>query len=507
MQDQSIFFDLKEKLGNTSFTGYENTKDNAKIIAIISNNQEVESISSDDLNVAIILDKTPFYATSGGQRGDDGNIILAADFPNSNKIEYSKLNNIIDVKETIKAADGLFIHNISEVKGCFKVGDEIIALVNNRNRQFRAQNHSATHLLHHALRKILGNQVTQKGSNVESEYLTFDFNHNHSVSEDELIQIEDLVNFYIRQNSQVKTEVMSIENANKKGALALFGEKYDDSVRVLSMGKNQQNNNVSVELCGGTHVERTGNIGIFKIISEKGIAAGIRRIEAKTGYFALQYLKLQERKFASLLESLKIKQQFDEIKISNSNFHSSKKGFNDISFIKDEEDSEIITSDDEKTLINQAISNVYDLGAAKIKQIKEKDKEIENLKKENLNNSADFLSIKLNDINFISNLFENVNAKDLRDITTQIRTKKKNNNNTAILFSSYCDNKVAICLSLSDDLIANFDLNAGKIIPNIVEKIGGKGGGGRPDIAFGGGVDKAGVQNANEFLVNYLKNL
>jgi alanyl-tRNA synthetase len=506
-QDQSIFFNLKEKLGDTEFLGYENTKSNARIIAIISNDQEVESVNSDNKNISIILNKTPFYATSGGQRGDDGNLILEKEFPDSKKVEYNKLENIIDVQETIKAAQGLFIHNVSEVKGEFKIGDNIVALVNNRNRQFRAQNHSATHLLHHALKDILGNQVAQKGSNVESEYLTFDFNHNQAVTEDELIEIEDLVNFYIRQNSKVRTQIMTIEDANKKGALALFGEKYDDSVRVLSMGKDQENQDISIELCGGTHVDRTGNIGLFKIMSEKGIASGIRRIEAKTGYFALQFMKLQEKKLAALLESLKIKQQFDEIKISNSNFHSNKKGFNDISFIQDEESVNCITSQSEKDLINNATLNVHNLGSAKIKQIKEKDKEIENLKKEQLNNSNEFLKTKLNNINLISNLFENVNAKDLREITTQIRTKKENNNNTAILFSSYFNDKVSICLSLSDDLINNFNLNAGKIIPNIVEEIGGKGGGGRPEIAFGGGVNKSGIENANKFLVNYLKKL
>src|SRR5690606_1293941 len=155
------------------------------------------------------------------------------------------------------------------------------------------QNHSATHLLHFALKQVLGNQVTQKGSDVKHTHFTFDFNHSKALEEKELNLIEDLVNFYIRQNTEVRTEILPIEEARNKGAIALFGEKYEDLVRVLSMAKdNKANKNLSVEFCGGTHVKATGNIGLFKIISEKGIAAGIRRIEAKTGYFALQYLQL-----------------------------------------------------------------------------------------------------------------------------------------------------------------------------------------------------------------------
>jgi alanyl-tRNA synthetase len=494
-KEDDYFYNLvKEGIPKTEFLGYKTTYAKAKILKVLEG--------------GFILDKTPFYATSGGQKGDDGVLVLAREVEGKKSIDYSKLEKFADISETVKT-NGFFVHNINKKnrekneKGKFEEGDEIIALVNNRTRQFRAQNHSATHLLHYALKKILGNQVTQKGSNVESQYLTFDFNHNKPVEQKELEQVEDLVNFYIRQDTEIQTEELPIKEAEKKGAIALFGEKYDDVVRVLSMAKTSDDQHLSVEFCGGTHVKRTGNIGLFKIISEKGIAAGVRRIEAQTGYFALQYLKLQEKKLAALLDSLKIKQQFDEIKIEPSEFYNSKTGFDDLSYFANENSADI-TSKSEAEEIRLAIQKTFDLGDAKTNQIKQKEKEIDKLKKEKLSgNSDEFASEKIGEINLIHHLFENVEAKDLRDLITQIKSKKENETNSIILFFSSFEGKISAALAVSKDLNEKF--SASKLITGVVEDIGGKGGGGKPDLAFGGGNDKDSIIKAIQNLKNNIK--
>lgn len=495
-KDKELYFKLKEKLGETKFLGYKTTKSPAKILAILKDNKEVLEVKTGDKNIEIILDQTPFYATSGGQKGDDGNLILVNEYQENQLINYVGLKNVIDILETKKMAGDLFIHFASEIRGNFKVGDNIIALVNNRHRQFRAQNHSATHLLHLALKQVLGNQITQKGSNIDSYYFTFDFNHNKPVSGDELWQIEDLVNFYIRQNSKITTEILPLEEARNKGAMALFGEKYDNVVRVLEMGK-------SIELCGGTHANATGNIGVFKIISEKGIAAGIRRIEARTGFFALEYCRLQEQKLQALLESLKIKQQFDEIKLPENEFHSAKKGFDDLCYFQNEETGNMVVNKAENQSIKNLVGQIYNLGEAKMAEIKNLQKEIECLRKEKLSANNDFKVEKIGRINFIHHFFDGVNAKELKDLTTEIKNKSEYQNNTIILFFGFAEEKVSTILAVSSDLTEKFP--ADKIIPQIAEKIGGKGGGGKPDLAMCGGVNKGGIENATGLIRKTVK--
>jgi len=504
-KDSDLHFKLKEKYGSTKFLGYSTTKSLCNIIAIIKDGEEVSEVKAGDQNVEIILNQSPFYATSGGQKGDDGNIILSSEYDSRILIDYKRLHNVIDISETKKYAGDLFSHLVSEIRGKFKTGDAVVALVNNRSRQFRAQNHSATHLLHFVLKEILGKQITQKGSNVDSHYFTFDFNHPKALSQNELDQIEDLVNFYIRQNTPVKTEVLKLEDARKKGAVALFGEKYDDMVRVLSMASNQKHEDLSIEFCGGTHIKATGNIGLFKIISEKGIAAGIRRIEAKTGYFALEHLRLQEKKLNAFLESLKIKQQFDDIKIPDNFFHSPKKGFDDLSFFADENNSASITSSEEISAIQNVCAQIYKLGEEKLNEIKQSTKEIEKLKKEKLlNNLGNFTLEKINGINFIHHIFEETDAKSLRDLITNIKAQKEYQNNSVILFFGNFEEKISVIISVSSDLTDK--INAGKLMPSITEKIGGKGGGGKPDLAMGGGVDRNGIKEAISFLRNLFNN-
>jgi alanyl-tRNA synthetase len=490
-KDSNLYFELKQKLGSTKFLGYESTKSAAKILAILKDGKEVLEVRNGDTNVEIILDQTPFYATSGGQKGDDGNFILSAEPQENQLINYSELKNVIDIFETKKMAGDLLVHFAAEIRGSFKVGDSIIALVNNRHRQFHAINHSATHLLHLALKQILGNHITQKGSNVDSHYFTFDFNHNKALTSAEIDQIEDLVNFYIRQNSTITTEILPLKEARDKGAMALFGEKYDDVVRVLEMGK-------SIELCGGTHAKATGNIGILKIISEKGIAAGIRRIEAKTGFFALEHSRLQERKLEALLESLKIKQQFEDVKLPENEFHNAKKGFDDLSYFSDEVNENAVVSPSEISSMQEAIAKIYQLGDAKMLEIKTLQKEIEKLKKEKLAGESNFVVEKIGEINLVHHLFEGVNAKELRDLITETKNKSEYQTNSIILFFSFAEEKISAILAVSNDLTKKFSAN--KIIPQIAESLGGKGGGGKPDLAMCGGVDKNGVENAVEIV-------
>jgi alanyl-tRNA synthetase len=493
-KDSEVYFGLKNKFGATEFLGYQTTKTKAKILTILKDGKEILETKNGDKNIEIILDHTPFYATAGGQKGDDGNFILSNEYQEDQLIDYQKLKNVIDIVETKKMAGDLFVHFVAEIRGSFSVGNQIIALVNNRHRQFRAINHSATHLLHFAIRQVLGNQITQKGSNVDSNYFTFDFNHNKPLSQLELDQIEDLVNFYIRQNSNIKTEILPLEEARDKGAIALFGEKYDSNqVRVLEIGK-------SVELCGGTHADATGNIGVFKIISEKGIAAGIRRIEAKTGFFATQHSRFQERKLQSLLDGLKIKQQFDDIKMPSNQFHSAKKGFDDYYHFIDENKKNIIASEAEIISIQLGAEKIYQLGNEKIIEAKTLQKEIEHLKQEKLSTNSNFSIENFGEVNFIHHSFDKINAKELREIIIKTKNKSQYQQNSMILFFSVYKNqedentKVSAILSISQNLVDQFQ--ADKIILQIAQKIGGKNGGGKPDLAMCGGDNQGGIIEA-----------
>ncbi len=481
--DDSIYFNLKEKLGVTDTNLIYEAKDNegvsANIIAIIKDGKEVGNIKEGDKNVEIILNQTPFYATSGGQRGDEGQI-------------QSSSKDIIEIKETVKKAEKLFVHIVSKIQGEFKVGDEIEAQVNRRSGKKRA--HSATHLLHYILRKNFGKQLTQKGSDVANNSFTFDFNHNEKILESDLERIEDEVNQLITQKTNTTVETIRLEEAKKKGAVALFGEKYGEVVRVLSMGKDKNNKYLSVEFCGGTHVENLGDIECFKIISEKSIAAGIRRITAKTSISAIKdmedNLTKLNNKWFELRDRLIQKCQEGNISGFEIEFDPPLKTF--------ENNDDIGKIDEFRKKIKE-----FDLQILNLQEkLKKVNKEIEKKKKEQLSLSTDFENEKINNINLIHHYFEDTNAKDLRDAITQIKSKKENNENTIICFFSSLEGKVAVAIAISQDLCLKF--NAGKLIPVIVENIGGKGGGGKPDLAFGGGNNKDGIKNAIEVLKTQL---
>lgn len=406
----NLFFKLKEKFGETKFLGYETLENAAEILYI-----------NEGKNPFVILNQTPFYATSGGQKCDIGKFITK---------NNEALTEVLEVK---KFADGLFVHFIKDSKN-LKIGNEIIAKVDEKTRKQKANNHSATHLLHKALKEILGNFISQKGSNVDSNFFTFDFNFNRAVEKTELSKIENLVNFYIWQNSEITTKIMKIDKARENGAEALFGEKYDDEVRVLSMGLKENNKNWSIELCGGTHAKRTGDIGIFKIISEGSVASGIRRITAKTGEIALNFLE----------EELLKKQE---------------------ELAKKQED------------------------------LKGKDKEIEALKKQILLRNLDKINFeKISNINFVNQTFDDVEAKDIREIINQLKTKKEFLTSTIFAIFGTKDEKVSICTAVSGDLLDKFD--AVLLLKSSVEAIGGKNGGGKKDLAMSGGNNKNGINDA-----------
>ena len=442
VKEDETFFKLKETHGETEFLGYNDLSSTAKIIALTAN--------------GIVLDKTPFYATSGGQKGDDGKIILAS--------ENSKF---ADIFETRKFAGNFFVHFLNgEENYKFEVGDEVIAQVNPKTRQARAANHSATHLMHKALKEILGNSISQKGSNVDAESFTFDFNFNRAMTVDEIKKVENIVNQNIKETYNVNTNLMALEKARESGAEALFGEKYDAEVRVVKMGN-------SVELCGGTHVKNTAEIEIFKIISEKSIASGIRRIEARSGFGAKEYLIEQEEKLKNSIHET-------QEKIAKKN------------------------------------QEILQLGGAKQQDVKEndlklleeilkqKDKEIERLKKQMLlANLENLKSEKIGDVILVSHVFEDVEAKDLREIVNEIKMKKDFQISCVFALFAIKEDKVAACVALSQNLQDKFD--ATKLIAPVVEAIGGKGGGGKKDLAMGGGIDKNGVAKVLETLRNLIK--
>ena len=500
ISEDKLFFELKEKFGETELLYHQTTKNKGNILGIYQNFCAINEISASQKNsqdsIFIILDKTPFYATSGGQKGDDGNFILAKETTENSIIDYQKINNCIDIFETKKFAGNLFAHFVADFKGNFKVGDEILALVNNRHRQMRAQNHSATHLLHKALKQVLGNSISQKGSNVDVKQLTFDFNLNRAMTALEIEQTEELVNFYIRQNSMVDTKEMELEEARESGAEALFGEKYDSKVRVVKMGP-------SIELCGGTHVTNTGNIGVFKIISENGVASGVRRITAKSGFYALQHLKLQEQKLVALLDSLKVKQQFDEVKIDDNEFLSSKVGFNDNSFFVDENSTSIISDSQRKSML-EALDKTSKIGEDWQQNLKDKDKEIEKLKKQIWRNNLKTLtSENVGEIKIANYLFDETDAKDLREITNEVKSWHNFSQSQILAFFAQKDQKISLCLSLSPDLQNRFD--ASKLIIPMIAKLDGKGGGGKKDFAMGGGSNIDGVNESLAVLKDSLK--
>jgi len=411
--------------GTTDFTGYENIDDQALVTTLIRDGEQVDALASGEQGM-VVLDKTPFYAESGGQAGDSGS--LEAD------------NVLFNVQDTQKQGSGVFTHIGTVKKGTLKVGDTLQAHVDQVKRTATALNHSATHLLHAALRKVLGEHVTQKGSLVDSERLRFDFSHFEAVTPEQLQTIETLINDQIRENAEVETRVTDFDSAVAAGAMALFGEKYSDEVRMLRIG------DFSIELCGGTHVNRAGDIGLCKIVSEAGIASGIRRIEALTGQAALAY---------------------------------------------------VAGTEDTLRQIAQMVKGAPDNAGNKVQQVLEKnrklEKELEQLKAKMASSAGSELSASAVDVGGIKVLaarLDGVDPKSLRDTVDQLKNKL---GSAAVVLATVKGDKVSLIAGVTKDQTNR--LKAGDLVNCVAQQVGGKGGG-RPDMAQAGGNDPSGLDNA-----------
>ena len=420
--------------GSTQFCGYETLENQANILALYAAGEPVDS-ATEDTEVLVVLDKTAFYAESGGQVGDSG--YLQAD---SGKIE------IVDCR---KSGDH-HLHIGRVLSGEIKAGQQVTVSVDSAVRQGTALNHSATHLMHAALQQVLGDHVAQKGSLVDSERLRFDFSHNEAVTAEQIRQIEHIVNREILRNSNVDTEVMSMDDAKSKGAMALFGEKYGDQVRVLSMGGD-----FSVELCGGTHVAQTGDIGLLRISGESSVAAGVRRIEAVTGAKAVELCdQLQD------------------------------------------------TIADVSSLVRASGGNVADKVQQLVDDNRRMQKEIEALKSKLANASgSDLMSglKEINGINVLSTVVEGADAKSLRGVADQVRSKL----DKGVFFLAAVEgDKAALVAGVTSNLTDS--VKAGDLLKHVTAQVGGKGGG-RPDMAQGAAGDISALPEAMESVYSWVE--
>jgi alanyl-tRNA synthetase len=415
------------------FTGYEQLETDSVVIALFAEDQAVNTLMVNQPG-QVILEQTPFYAESGGQVGDKG------------LLNYD--NTLFQVDDTKKIGKA-HVHLGKLTAGTLKIGDKLQAKIDITARQATARNHSATHLLHAALRQILGEHVKQKGSLVEPERLRFDLAHFEPITPQQLSQIEQLVNQHILANHPVQTQVMALEEALTSGAMALFGEKYDDQVRVLSMG------NFSTELCGGTHVRQTGEIGIFKIITETGIAAGVRRIEALTGTYALAWLATTEKTLTQLMELLKTNRES----------------------------------------VKERVIQLLDQSRRYEKELARLQAKLASSQGSDLANQA----LEINGIKVLAAQLENVDLKQLRQTLDQLKNQL---NRAVIVLATVKANKVSLLAGITANLLDQFQ--AGELVNYVAQQVGGKGGG-RPDMAQAGGNDPTHLNTALQSAVDWVK--
>ena len=418
--------------GVTHFSGYEKALDVATITSILVDGEHVNQLYAGQQGI-IVLDNSPFYAESGGQAGDCGQISTeTANF------------EVTDTRKQGKA----FTHIGVCENGTFNVGDNITAHIDESSRMATALNHSATHLLHAALQQVLGEHVTQKGSLVNAQRLRFDFSHFEPVSPAKLHEIERLVNQQIRLNHDVETNIMSLDAAKKTGAMALFGEKYEEDVRVLKMG------DFSTELCGGTHAQRTGDIGLIKITSEAGTASGVRRIEAVTGELALDYIDADEERLQEI-----------------------------------------------STLIKSTVENVTEKTAQLVQRSRQLEKELEALKSKLASSAGSDLASTAQDISGIKVLaakLDSADTKTLRDTVDQLKNKL---GSAIVILASVDDDKITLIAGVSKEITDK--VKAGDLVGHVATQVGGKGGG-RPDMAQGGGNQPEKLASALDSVVSWV---
>lgn len=426
-----IWFELQDKLGSTEFLGYNTLKSDAEITALVQNGQEVDEVSSGEFY--LLANQTPFYGEMGGQVGDIGTIV-SDDFE-------------VEVTDTKKKLDGLYVHVCKLLQGKVSKGRFANFRVNEENRHAIEANHTVTHLLHHALQEKFGASVTQKGSMVAADRMRFDIAYPKQITEPEIRDLENTVNKLIRANLPVHTNIMNQEDAIKAGAMALFGEKYGDEVRVVCVGDG-----VSMELCGGTHVKQTGNIGYFNIVSESAIAAGVRRLECLTGAAAEKFAQDIEDRLHRVGASLKA-------------------SFNDIE--------------------------------GRVAQLLEEKKKLEaqifDLKKKFVSNKAADNPDKFESVNglkFVAKVIENIPPKELKAFIDEVKAQSKDD--TVVAFFSPAEGKVSVVIGVSDNLKDR--LPATSLIKVVAPFVGAQGGGGRPDMAQTGGSDASRLNEAIDAL-------
>jgi len=399
----------------TRFHGYESLEEQAKVLALYRDGSEVDELAEGEFGV-VVLDETPFYAESGGQVGDRG--------------ELRGGSGIFAVEDTQKIQASVFGHHGIVTTGRIVRGQNVTARVDVEARAATARNHSVTHLMHKALREVLGAHVQQKGSLVDAEKTRFDFTHNAPVTADEIRQIEEIVNREILANTPTRAEVMALEAAQKSGAVMLFGEKYGEEVRVLTIGSSK-------ELCGGTHVTRTGDIGLFKIVSESGVAAGIRRVEAITGENALRYLQEQERRVAGLSAAMKV--QPDEV-----------------------------------------VARV----AGIMENVRALEKEIARLKSKLASSQGDDLAAQAVEVGGAKVLAAALDGADVPTLRETMDKLKDKLGSAIVVLASAGEGKVSLIAGVTADLTSR--VKAGELVNMVAGQVGGKGGG-RPDMAQAGG--------------------
>lgn len=431
-QFDTDYNDLVKSEEISHFTGYIETSNHAKVLELFKGSESVASLNDGEAGV-VILDQTPFYAESGGQAGDTGELRIA--------------NGVFVVSDTVSL--GKAIAHRGKMQGTLNIGDSVLAKFDEQRRAAIKLNHSATHLMHAALKKVLGSHVNQKGSLVTEDRLRFDFLHSEGMTKEQIAQVEALVNEQIRANHPLKTKVMNLDEAKASGAMALFGEKYEDDVRVVSMG------DFSMELCGGTHVTSTGDIGLFKILSENGVAAGVRRVEATTGVSAIALMQNQFNELHALANLLKTEP-----------------------------------------------SNVLFRTQQVLEQNKVLEKELDKLKQQLASSKGnDLLSsvVEINGVKVLSANLQGVESKALRTLVDDF--KNKLGSGIIVLGVAELD-KVSLIVGVTKDLIVK--VKAGELVNYIALQVGGKGGG-RPDMAQAGGTQPENLDMAIASVTPWLR--
>jgi len=428
---ETIWFGIKDKVGATEFLGYETESAEGVIAALVRDGAEVVSAAEGE-TVSVVVNQTPFYGESGGQQGDTGTI--------------SGEGFVINIKDTQKKGEGLFVHTGEITRGSAKVGEPVELKVDGERRTRIRSNHSATHLLHEALRETLGSHVAQKGSLVAPDRLRFDFSHPKPISAEELTAVENLANEIILQNAQVTTRLMAVDDAIAEGAMALFGEKYGDEVRVVSMGTAKHGEKAgkaySVELCGGTHVRQTGDIGLVRILSDSGVAAGVRRMEALTGEAARLYLEEQDERVKAIAGVL-------------------------------------------KTTPSEALERVNALVDERKKLERELTEARRQLALSGGSSDGGSAVETVNGVNFLGKVVTGVSPRDLKPLADE--GKKQVGSGVVLFIGVGEDGKASAVAAVTEDLVGRF--SAVDLVRAASGALGGAGGGGRPDMAQAGGPD------------------